>query len=108
MASPTKKSSATRAKKAAPKKPATRVAVKQSAAPKKVRSLQLAKSDRPFMSFSFTTDTLYWLILCVVVLLLGIWILTLTIRVQDIYNQIDASDQAQTQQPIVHDKPVKK
>lgn len=49
-------------------------------------------AEQDFMSFRFTVQTVYWLILSVLVLALGIWVISLNTKINDIYNQIDASN----------------
>ena len=56
------------------------------------RSFIRSRDTQPFFVVRVTRQTLYWLILCGVVLLLGIWVLTLSIRIQNIYDQIDANE----------------
>lgn len=103
---------ATTTKKAAPKtrkttaKPATkRAPAKSSASATKVRRVSKAaatpemKSFRParpqesFFTFRITHQTLYWLILAGIVLLLGAWVLNISVKVQHIYDQIDQANQ---------------
>ena len=47
----------------------------------------------PFFTFELTKQTLYWAILCAIVLALGVWVMSLNIQVQKIYDQIDATNQ---------------
>lgn len=56
------------------------------------RSFVRSKETQPFFVFRVTRQTLYWLILAVIVLALGVWVLVLNIRIQNIYDQIDAND----------------
>lgn len=90
------------------KKPAARAktskkhpAKKTAAAPKvakakqaPVASFRVAKPEQPFFTFRITRQTLYWLILSVAVLSLGVWMITINQRVQEIYDQIDATQAA--------------
>ena len=90
--------------KAAAKKPAVRRApaksrsatsVKRvSTAPAPVRSFRPAKPDEPFFTFRITHQTVYWLILAVIVVSLAAWVLSISIKVQNIYDQIDATTRA--------------
>lgn len=66
------------------------------------RSFVPAKETQPFFVFKVTRQTLYWLILAVLVLALGAWVLVLNIRIQNIYDQIDANSN------LVNTIPVKK
>lgn len=51
-------------------------------------SVALTKERVPFMTFKFTEQTLYWAIICGMVLALGIWVLTINQRVQALYDEI--------------------
>lgn len=86
-----KKTAATRA----PAKAAPKTKVVHKAAPKhqEMRSFRKAEAA-PFLSFQITKQTLYWLILSGIILILGIWVLSISMQVQEIYDQIDATNQA--------------
>lgn len=47
--------------------------------------------ERPFLTFRMTRQTLYWGLLCALVLALGIWVTNINQKVMRIYDQIDAS-----------------
>lgn len=85
---PTKKSSTTqsRAKKAP--------AVKKTTAkrPTTVRRATPAAPRASFMTLTPTVETVYWAILGGLVIVLAIWVATLTIQVQNIYNQIEITN----------------
>jgi len=68
--------------------------VTHKAAPKQaeMRSFHRAKAEA-FFTFRITNQTLYWTILCALVLALGVWVLSINIQVQNIYDQIDAQNQ---------------
>lgn len=51
-----------------------------------------------FFTFKFTYQTVYWLILCTLVLALGVWVIDLNVKVQKIYDQIDMSNTIQYMQ----------
>lgn len=51
------------------------------------------KEQTPFLSFAFTTQSLYWLILSVLVLGLGAWVMYLNVKIQDIYDQVEINTQ---------------
>lgn len=78
------------------KSPSKKSPVKKPAARKKptkaksvpVRSLRRSASD-PFLTFRISQQTLYWLVLSLVVLALGVWVISINVRVQAIYDQID-------------------
>ncbi len=99
------------AKKAAPKKaPAKKTTTKVrtvSAASRRataIQSFRPMRSDEPFFTFRITHQTLYWLILSGIVLLLGIWVVDINTKVQKIYDEIDATNSAIYNLP---DKPIK-
>ena len=58
-----------------------------------MRSFRRAKAEA-FFTFRITRQTLYWSILCAAVLALGIWVMSINIQVQNIYDQIDAQNQS--------------
>ena len=70
-------------------KPAARAS--KSTAP--MKSFKRTNNDLPFFTFRATSQTLYWLVLSGVVLVLGLWVNSINMRVQSIYDQIDASNQ---------------
>ena len=57
----------------------------------KARSKSFVVSDDrpPFLTFRATHETFYWIVLGALVLALGIWVLTLTVKIQQIYDDID-------------------
>lgn len=77
---PTKHSSAKRGKAAARQ-------------PKKL--FHLEKDQQKFFTISITMQTLYWIIFSFAVLALGLWLVVLNLRVQDLYDQVDRSMVAQ-------------
>ena len=107
---PAAKKPASKAK-AAAKKPAVKRApaksrsatkVKRvSTAPASLRSFRPAKPDEPFFTFRITHQTVYWLILAVIVVSLAAWVLSISIKVQNIYDQIDATTRATENMRIV-------
>lgn len=58
------------------------------------RSFKAAKESEPFFVFRFNHQTAYWLVLCGIILALGIWVMYLTVKVQSIYDQIDANNRS--------------
>lgn len=66
-------------------------AKKRSSATKtsKVRSFHVAPPDRPFLTFVFTTQSFYWVLIGASVLAVGIYVATLQIRVNSLYDQLD-------------------
>lgn len=85
-AAPKKKTTAKRA----PAKTTTKARRKTAATTSK-QSFKLQRSDEPFISLKVTIQTLYWLILAGAVLLLGIWVLDISQKVQSIYDEIDSN-----------------
>ena len=81
--------------KRAPAKSRSATSVKRvSTAPASLRSFRPAKPDEPFFTFRITHQTVYWLILAVIVVSLAAWVLSISIKVQNIYDQIDATTRA--------------
>lgn len=58
---------------------------------KRTQSFQLEQVNEPFVSLKVTIQTLYWLILSGAVLLLGLWVLDISQKVQSIYDEIDSN-----------------
>ena len=86
-----KKSTAKKASvKRAPSKSSSRTTVRR-VRPTRVedRSFRVSKQKEPFMSARFTEQTFYWVVLCALVLGLAIWVLTISVKVQTIYDEID-------------------
>ena len=86
------------AAKAAAKKPTTarKTAPKSSAKKAKIaehRSFRPSVEKSPFMTFKFTEQSAYWLILCVLVLALGAWVMYLNVKIQNIYDQVEINTQ---------------
>jgi hypothetical protein len=69
----------------AKKKPAKKVA-KKAVAPQ--RSFVRSKETMPFMTFKATHQTAYWLIICLLVLAIGVWVISLTVHVQSLYDNM--------------------
>lgn len=70
--------------------------VAHSASSKKseMRSFQVSEQKEPFFSVRITTQTIYWAILSILVLSLGLWINDINDRVQAIYDQVDAMNRS--------------
>lgn len=88
---PAKKLTANRA----PAKAASKTKVTRKVAPKNsdMKSFHRSPAPTPFFTFQLTKQTLYWGILCGIVLALGVWVMSLNVQVQKIYDQIDATNQ---------------
>lgn len=76
-------------------KPASKTTVrtKKSLAPE-MRSFRAAAPSEPFFTFRITHQTFYWLILAIIVVGLAAWVMSISIQVQHIYDQIDATNQS--------------
>lgn len=100
---------ATTSKKAPTKKPATKTKSKAASAKKPaavaLQSFRPAKPTEPFFTFRITRQTVYWLILSVIIIGLAAWVLQLSARVQSIYDQIEQNsmtiDELSTQKATV-------
>lgn len=92
---PTKRTSTKSAatKKPTTKRPATKSTAKRSKNTKaaSAKSFKLEQPNEPFVSLKVTVQTLYWLILAGAVLLLGLWVLDISQKVQTIYDEIDSN-----------------
>lgn len=53
------------------------------------RTLRINKPARSFLSAEFTNQSLYWLILGVIIVALGGWIIHLQVTINGIYDKID-------------------
>lgn len=51
----------------------------------------LKPEETEFMTFRITRQTLYWLVLGVVVIMFTLWLTRLQADIQDLYDQIDAT-----------------
>ena len=86
-----KRSAVTTKRKIASKK---QVSTKKSRAvkPTKMASFRLAKSNESFMQFSPSVQSLYWIVLGVVIILFAMWVMKLQADISNIYDRIDAND----------------
>ena len=97
----------TATKKPAAKKTATKAsATKKAPAKRTTTTTSRAKvSKKPeFMTMQPTKETGYWLIFSMLILVLGIWVLYLTVQINQIYDQIETNNTALSTQPIVEKK----
>jgi len=65
-----------------------------------MRSFRTARSSEPFFTFRITYQTFYWLILAVIAVGLAAWVTSISIRVQHIYDQIDATNWLIDETPV--------
>lgn len=87
-----KKSSKKPAVKRAPAKTSTGTKVTHRVVKEpELRSFRRAKTPA-FFTFKITRQTFYWSILCAIVFALGVWILSINVQVNNIYDQIDATN----------------
>lgn len=84
-------------KKAAPKKTTASKARKKKAA---VKSFRLARPQSPFLTIAITRQTLYWGVIAISVLFLGLWIIHLQNKVNEIYDAIDTTTLDSSMLPI--------
>lgn len=61
-----------------------------------VKSFRVAKPTTPFLHFDFTIQTVYWLILGALFISVALWVASLNLRIQDLYNEIDQTNQSIT------------
>lgn len=96
----------TTAKKTVAKKPTTKAAAAKKAPVKRATaSTSRKKATKPeFMSMQPTRETGYWLIFSMLILVLGIWVLYLTVQINQIYDQIETNNTALTTQPTTEKK----
>jgi cell division protein FtsL len=95
----TKKKPTTTTKPAVKKKPtAARKAHKTPVKSKKSTKLsllgariKLQPEENEFMTFRVTRQTVYWLVLSLVIILFTLWLTRLQADIQDLYDQIDAN-----------------
>jgi hypothetical protein len=80
-------------KKTVAAKPTVKRKTKTPAKPA-MRSFVLTKDTPPFFSFRITHQTAYWAILSLLVLVLGVWVIMLNVKINQIYDhaQLDSSD----------------
>jgi hypothetical protein len=104
--SPAKKAPAKKvARKAAPrKKPVARKATRSAAS--RFVSFRATTDNESFFDVRFNIQTVYWLIISVLVVALTIWVLVLQMRIIDIYDTIQANNQLDDAGLVVnpHDK----
>lgn len=64
-------------------------AKKASASEEAYQSFKLAKPQNSFFSFCVTRQTLYWLIIALIILILGMWLIHVQIDAYKIYDEIE-------------------
>ena len=79
--------------KKAPSRPVAKTSVKRVAKKKnEVKSFAVSRPTEPFFTFRITHQTLYWLVLSLFVLALGLWVININDKVQRIYDEIDRTN----------------
>lgn len=73
---------------AAPKKKPTSKKTPTQHKEPRYRSFKKAENPKPFFKFRFTQQTVYWLILGALILGLGAWVISLSVKVQRIYDRV--------------------
>lgn len=93
MPTTTKKSTAKSKASVKAKKPVThKKATTASAKSHEVRSFQLSPETKPFLTPAPSVQTFYWIVIGVLVLLLGAWVMYLTVQIQTIYDNVGTAD----------------
>lgn len=73
------------------KAPAKAAKPRKTAKHAAMRSFKRSPETTPFMTFKTTHQTVYWLIIGLFVLGIGIWMISLNIKVQKLYDQVEAN-----------------
>ena len=75
----------------ATKKPVKRTTSKAKSSKKQqpMRSFRVAKSPLPFNTFRFTKQTVYWIIILAIIVILQLWIIKLELDIADLTSQIE-------------------
>lgn len=86
-----KKATKKPAVKRAPAKSTAKTSVKRVSKPSEqpTKSFRVAPREENFFTLRVTRQTVYWSILAILVLVLGLWVVDINDRVQRIYDQID-------------------
>lgn len=73
------------------KKAGKKTSVKRVYKPKtvKLESFKVQKETKPFMSFKITEQTVYWLVVVLLIFLLGIWVLNIQMDLSKLLDQIE-------------------
>ena len=79
------------AKKAVSKKSQKTTKANSKKRPVPTKSFQACPNDSAFLTFSLTRQTIYWLVLALVVFVLGLWIIKLQNDISYIYDQIETT-----------------
>lgn len=93
-------------KKSPTKKPTRAASARAKQTTTTVKNKKTAKK-REFMSFTPTLETLYWLVLGVIIIVFTIWIMDLQANIQGIYDQININNADSSINIPVHAKTAK-
>lgn len=94
-------------KKSSTKKPARAANARAKQTKTTVRTSKKAAQKREFMSFTPTLETLYWLVLGVIIIIFTIWIMNLQANIQNIYDQININNADSSLNIPIHAKTAK-
>lgn len=72
------------------KQPGTKTRVTRNKTPKvePIRSFKRYNDPTPFVTWKATHQTAYWILIGALVVGLCVWVITLTVRVQNLYDQV--------------------
>lgn len=82
-------------------------ATKKRTASKKVekpQTLRLSKETQSFISTGITRQTIYWVILSVVILVTGLYIIQLQLSILNTLEQLESSSRDQLTPAVIRDK----
>lgn len=101
-----KKTTKKAAVKRAPAKATAKTSVKRVAKPAEqpIKSFHVAPREESFFTLRITKQTVYWAILAIIVLALGLWVIDINDRVQRIYDQIDTMNEEALSTPATPKK----
>lgn len=68
------------------------------------RSFKRSPDSTPFYTLRFTQQTVYWIVITLLILAVGVWVLYLTARVQQIYDIVhsDTYQESNIVMPLKH------
>ena len=90
-AAPKKIAAKTTAKKAPIKKPVAKKSAAKSAKPAEVKSFRLSRESQKFISVRFTRQTVYWTIIAVALLIVGLMSLQAQINILQTLDEMSES-----------------
>ena len=72
------------------KQPGTKTKVTRKKAPKvePIRSFKRYNDPTPFITWKATHQTAYWILIGALIVGVCVWVITLTVRVQGLYDQV--------------------